>query len=476
MANNRSTPTSRSDRSSLQLVRIGRRQFVVGMFWQDVASRQAMRDARQIGQRDKFDLVVIRQAGLSSAQAGFIASGRGVRAGLYSMAAALAHRLGRKSFVGIFAVPDDAMHRFVLCAVQDGHVLPGYDRIGSLSEVTPFFQEAVELSPSWEAVFVPENFAIPASLSESPVDRSRDLTKLFALRSPTGVARLKPLKIQMSGGTWLLILGMCIGAGMWYGWIPVPDFGAYLPAWITDKSLPVKTAVNTPKNVATPPNVPATQVAPWTSQIPLKPFLEACTGAIHALPVQVQGWLFEEARCKQTAPTQLTLTARYKRQFGTVRQFLEAVRAQTTEPTFSENFDVATLNVPLSVEIASHTEETLLPQAQRLASFASNLQSLGISFKLNADPTSTGTPAAMPGPADTHAPAAPSPAWQTSQWSFETRMAPLSVLAALDSTGIRAGSIKIRLRAFSNQPAAQANSNDLTLPLNWTVEGFIYAK
>lgn len=430
--------------------KVGRKTFVGGMFWQTLdAPRRPMQDAQKIARRDRFDLVVIRKVG-NTAQAGFIRSARGLRVGAYSAAAVLATRLGR-SFIGVFALDDG---RYLLCAVRDGTVLPGCDVLGGAAEIRALFLESLDLSSSWDAIYLPADFERPEGVKA----QESHLSKLLASRVPAS-ARLNSPHLRVSRSMMSILLCAAIGMVAWWGaaqWSHSPHGDA------------IQTALKPPQ-AATTQSAPAV-IHPWSQQVRLQAFMSRCMAALRDLPLSLAGWSFEQAQCRLDGAV---LTAGYKRQGrATVRQFGDAAKAHGFEqpPTFKDEFNSASLELPLKWPHSDATDEPILAAAERQASFASNLQSLGISFKLQ-DAAPTPPASALPG-SGASAPVAPgtpplpaATAWHTYQWSFETQVSPTAILAAVDDKGLRVTDLKVVMHAGSE-----------ALPLAWSISGVMYAQ
>jgi len=429
--------------------KVGRKTFVGGMFWQTLeAPRRPMQDAQKIARRDRFDLVVIRKVG-NTAQAGFIRSARGLRAGAYSVAAVLAARLGR-NFIGVFALDDG---RFLLCAVRDGTVLPGCDVLGGAAEIHPRFIESLDLSPTWDAIYLPANFERPEGLKA----QESHLSKILASRVPAS-ARLNSPHLRVSRSMMTLLL--CLAGGMLGWWATVQWSQSH-------QGNALQTALK-PAQAAPTQSAPAL-THPWAQQVRLQAFLNRCMAAMHDIPLSLAGWSFEQAQCRLEGAV---LTAGYKRQGrATARQFVDAAKTQGFEnPMFKDDFNSASLELPLKWAQDDASDEPILAAADRQASFASNLQALGISFKLQDTAPITAAPA-LPGGAAS-APVAPgippSPtaaAWHTYQWSFETKVSPTAILAAVDDKGLRVTDLKVVMHAGSE-----------ALPLAWSISGVMYAQ
>ncbi|WP_254914441.1 type 4b pilus protein PilO2 [Pseudomonas aeruginosa] len=145
--------------------------FVSGLFWQPLSKPRAyMQEAREIGKREKMDIVAIRHG--SIIQAGFVSKNAGVTKGMYSLAAALAGALG-ESWLGVFAL---GAERYALVGVKDGAILPGCDIVGDQVEI----QEKLQI---FQAFFTDENdkfFSPPEFGFSNNVRISVNVTERFA--------------------------------------------------------------------------------------------------------------------------------------------------------------------------------------------------------------------------------------------------------------------------------------------------------
>lgn len=128
---------------SAQVIQIGRRRFVGGLFWQSLSRRNELRaEAVELAKKLKFDLMVLRidrgvaAAGYANTRDGF-APGHLSLGAMVSRAIALegAFYNGRRqpapNWLGAFALPDG---RWAYFAVRDHAFMPNGDWVGSREE------------------------------------------------------------------------------------------------------------------------------------------------------------------------------------------------------------------------------------------------------------------------------------------------------------------------------------------------------
>ncbi|KWK85033.1 type 4b pilus protein PilO2 [Burkholderia ubonensis] len=128
---------------SAQVIQIGRRRFVAGLFWQSLSRRNELRaEAVELAKKLKFDLMVLR-IDRGGAAAGYANTRDGFTPGHLSLGAMVSRAIalegafynGRRqpapNWLGAFALPDG---RWAYFAVRDHAFMPQGDWIGTRDE------------------------------------------------------------------------------------------------------------------------------------------------------------------------------------------------------------------------------------------------------------------------------------------------------------------------------------------------------
>lgn len=132
------------------------KSFVSGLQWHPLGSLTGyMKEAREYGRLHKMDIVAIRRTP-NVIQAGFVARSAGAMKGMYSLAAALAGQLGQ-SWLAAWQVPGDEP-RYALVAVIDGAVIPGYDLVGSATEIQRKVAQLESRALTFDETYLPTEF------------------------------------------------------------------------------------------------------------------------------------------------------------------------------------------------------------------------------------------------------------------------------------------------------------------------------
>ncbi|WP_256664637.1 MULTISPECIES: type 4b pilus protein PilO2 [unclassified Pseudomonas] len=153
------------------------KSFVSGLQWHPLGSLTGyMKEAREYGRLHKMDIVAIRRTP-NVIQAGFVARSAGAMKGMYSLAAALAGQLGQ-SWLAAWQVPGDEP-RYALVAVIDGAVIPGYDLVGSATEIQRKVAQLESRALTFDETYLPIEFGLggkPLDIDEllQPSNLKRD--------------------------------------------------------------------------------------------------------------------------------------------------------------------------------------------------------------------------------------------------------------------------------------------------------------
>ncbi|MCC9290091.1 type 4b pilus protein PilO2 [Pseudomonas aeruginosa] len=434
----------------LTVTTVNGQSIVSGLYWQPLSKpRPYMQEARQIGMREKMDILAIRHR--SIIQAGFVSKNAVVTKGMYSLAAALAAALA-ESWLGVIAL---GLERYALVRVKDGAILPGCDIVADQVEI----QEQLQI---FQPFYTDENdkFFPPPEFGFS--NNQLYLDKVLLASSHKKQYRLKQLTFGLTSMEWVVVgvLGVLalVGAVVYFQWKPAEEMR------IREERIRI---ADEQRHELERLNVKAQQDQslqplehPWPKMAEVDGIWRVCFAQVTQLPLAFDGWLFQCARCSFD---QVDVT--YSRTGNaTVGDYIIAAapRIPAAEPAFFEEGQAAAVHVPLDMGLGADEDlEQLKPLLNR---FSSQFQRLGSKPVINENATEEQRQM-MPreDPNDPNAPKKPEPFWRTFSFSYESPPAPNETLSGLARPGLRLTENSVNLNFQSAQ-------------LTWKVDGEIYAR
>lgn len=441
-------PTS----APIAVAEIAGKKFVAGLFWQPLTKPRAYKkEAREIGKREGMDIVTIRRSTIM--QAGFAPKGQGAIKGMYSLAAALAGKLGN-SWIGVFALDRD---RYVFVAVDEGAIVPGCDVIGDRDDIEKRLRFYYNSNSEWGAVYVPPDFDFggeEADIQALLADGNFETKEWREFR-------LQPLSFGLTSReliTYGAIVGLVVVAGLgglrYKEHLERKEREARIRAELIRKAEMERIKANTKKEKAV-----KTFEHPWIKLPSVDDFLKGCGGAIEALPLSVGGWIIDTASCDVA-----NVAVQYKRTgTATAAGFLaEAKVVADTPPTFGDGYETARFVKPVKILLGG--DDALVAADEMLTATNSVFQGLGVKVMFVEKPFVVPKPAVLPGqaaPAEQEPP--PAPDWKTYTFSFDSDFSPQVLFAGHAWTGMRISKLEMKLTPE-------------TAKLNWIVAGELYAK
>ena len=433
------------------IVSINGKSFVSGLMWTPLSHPRAfMAEARAIGKRENMDIVAIRQ-GDSMIQAGFVAKGDGVTKGMYSLAATLAGQIREESWIGAFLLPDG---QYALVAVYGGLIVPGCDCIGGKQSIQNLLLEK-DSQPrimKFEKVYHPDDFdhrGQPLDIEELLVPGC--LKKEYTLKQLTfGLTKEELIAIACAGA---LVVSACIGYWLWNNY----QVRQAQEEFARQEQIRQQQLAELQAKAGSDLQVKALE-HPWASMPGIEDFLNACQGAINALPLAVGGWTVESAIC-----TGSTLEAVYARTGGTTfSQFIAATHERfPVPPVLLEGGDRAGLGDEIS--LGAGGDDELLPADEVKTLFTSQLQQLELKadfVEVAVAPIATAKPASdLPGQEQEAPP--PPLGWKKYAFSVTTQYAPETVFSSPRLNGVRLTEIAVSRSGIQ---------------LSWSIKGEIYAR
>ncbi len=425
------------------VIQIGKHRFVSGLFWQSLSRpRELRKEAIELGQRIKFDLMVLRQDH-GAAQAGYANTADGVRPGMLSLGAVLArtvsangaHYDGRQqavhNWLAALSLPDGQWAYF---AVREDSFLPTGDFAGTREEVIDRLSNDYALG-GWSVVFGDEELRHIGFHNF----HARRLEEFFTHR------RNGEMRVHSSWALKSLAVGrhrVLVGAGVVAGAAAIATLYIGWDAHRRQESTRLIVAAMESAKVATNQKPGPPPPHPWPAQPLPVDFARACSeGLVHLAP---GGWQLSNYECNLS-----TAAHSWKRNGSVVAHLLDEV----PKAVVAIDGETASVSRPLGA-MASARDDVLLPAQTALAVVLSNLQSLGLKPSITLVPPPPPLRTARTGASPPSGP----PDWQTYRLSVRTSgMPPVQIAQALEQPGVR-----LTQAAFNGE--------------DWSIEGVINAK
>lgn len=417
-------------------------RLVSGLFWQPLERpRNYMKEAREIGRREKMDIVTIRKTD-AVLEAGFVCKQLGIVKGMYSLASIMADKLGNadNNYTFLAAVTIDE-GRYAMVAVDKNGILPDSDRVEDLTGIQGAINKFYGLLKKPDIkVYAPSELGFGGQ--EIQLDSLlTNLSRHHRLR-PLFFGLSKREVLSLSGVIFALLIVGTIGKLKYDQWQRAEQQRLEAARQALER-VHAQTGVE---------HTVAALVHPWTTQPALSEFLHVCEPELKKLPLSVAGWTFLEARCQTSG-----LNVLYQRTADlpvTVDQVIE--QALTYWPnaavTFSADNNTAQIKYPLS--FAPGGDDPLMQLNEIRHAIVSHFQARLILFSLAARSSEVQP---LLGQADSIV----KPTWSTWTFSTQSKLAATDTLKDFPSRGVRLTSLSVVLN---------------NLELTWNTEGEFYAQ
>lgn len=435
--------------AAITVATVAGKKFVAGLFWQPLTKPRAYRkEAQEIGKREGMDIVTIRRSTIM--QAGFAPKGQGAIKGMYSLAAALAGKLGN-SWIGVF---DVGAGQFALVAVDDGAIIPGCDVIGEREDIFKRLRHYYNAA-KWGQVYAPADFDFGGE--EADADRLLADTNFTA--KEWREFRLQPLKFGLTPKE-LLTYSIFVVVVLGLGWSAMQyreteirkEREARIRAELARLAELERVKVNTKKEKAV-----KTLEHPWVKIASVDDFVRGCGGAIDALPLSVGGWLIVGASC-DGAEVKATYV---RREDATANNLIvEADGRFDAPPIFSQGHDKANLTRP--VKLLYGGDDVLGAADDVIAAMASAFQGLDVKTTFIEKTVAPVVRKTLPGAKPVEEEAPPAANWKTYTFNFNSETAPSVIFSGRSWSGMRITQLEVKLAPDSAK-------------LMWTVIGEVYA-
>ncbi len=419
---------------AIHIIQIEKHRFVCGLFWQSLSRpRELAREARELGAKIDSDLYVLR-TDQSIAQAGFGQSADGARRGMFSLGAVISKTLALEgayydgeqqrvhNWLAALKLPDGMWAYF---AARDANFLPNGDFAGTREEVMERLHGDYALG-GWNVVLG------DAELADYGFHNfeARTVDSFFPHRKDGRIRAhrwwgLQP--VQARRNVWPALAAGGAVLSLAAGWMYMQHVQRLKAEQLAEEArLAERQAVL--RRVA-----PAVQAPPWGAKPAPASLAQACVDGFGHLAAG--GWLLDEYVC-----TADTVSYAWSRHGST----LALLREEVPDAVFDLNGEKATLAVPL--KLARRAPEALLERAALMEPIISDLQHMGIAFRI----------ASLPAPAAKPQEAAPQ--WQAYSFSCDSQgLLPTALAGLLDRPGVRIDRIVNRAG-------------------HWSLEGVMYVK
>lgn len=430
--------------NNAQTITINKQRFVAGLYWQTLTRpRDHLREAKEIGKREKMDVVAIRRGRVL--QAGF-ATRNMAGSGAYSFAATMAGVLG-DDWIAVFDLGDG---RYAIAAAKNGAIIPGCDDIGPRAQIEESLRTNFNLH-QFAQVICPTDFDFGGE--EKDLTRlllGHKLLKDYRLQPLSTTTNLKPL-LLVGIPLLLIVAGGSIGYVLYRNYVNEKEAAAAAAAAAAERERLEALKASSGKYMT-----PAALEHPWAAQPLARDMRVACVEAIHGFDLSIGGWMVESALC-----TNGLAQAVYKRTPNTtVNGFTsQALLAGYRIDMIDEAGETGTLSVPVQ-PLRAGGDDALLDMGQVTNAVRSLMQRREATYSMAVKNIVPPTPPALPGEPVPEAP--PVPDWKTYTLTLSGKRTPELLLAGMeDMPGLRLDSVSVR-RAQS--------------ALEWTLTGELNGK
>lgn len=423
--------------SQAQSITVNGKRFVSGLFWQPLTRpRSYLQEAREIGRREKMDVVAIRKGRVL--QAGFARKSTTV-AGGYSLASTLAGALG-EDWIGVFEVDG----QYVIVGTKNGAIIPGCDAIGAREDIEDRLRSDFNLH-RFGRVFCPQAFGFGGE--------ERDLRQILGAVKLRREYRLTALSArERVYKTVLAAVGVFALCGLLV--VGVLHRRATALARKEAAARVLKAKHQAQKAQAAVVSAPAPVPHSWATEPLAKDLRVACVGAIDAVPVSMGGWTVDSIDCNGST-LQLASKRAGEATNATLRQAASAYGYQVE--SIDATGETAELSKSLPV-LPVGGDEALASMDTVVDGIRAILRRRDIAFSLTPK-LPPAPPAAAPGK---HAPPAPAPDWKTNLLTVNGPNAPAVVMAGIEEQpGMRLTTIGVKRTGST---------------LDWTLTGEINGK
>jgi hypothetical protein len=303
--------TALADRLPIVATTVKGNIFISGLYWQKLEKvNRFMAEARKRAKQSDMAgmaIVAIRESDIS-VQAGFAPQKAGATKGAYSMAAAIAGRLGN-NFVAAIPLGDGA-GRYVFVACHKGAILQGADLVLPAEEAEQQLQKylsRIRLASSASSketdgekgqvgIYAPSSFGLDGS-EEKSLEELLDgkvLRRDYKLKQ-LAFGGLSPKEVRTLGAACVIVGGLGYGGMLAYKAWEAKNRDADNARAVIEAIADAKRRAGIQQG-ATQVNMP-TLPHPWLRSPPIAIFLRMCNAQYENVPLVIQGWDLKKLEC-----------------------------------------------------------------------------------------------------------------------------------------------------------------------------------
>jgi hypothetical protein len=434
----------------IRILNINKKRFVIGLQWRVVKSqRNVMKEIKQIGKRDKLDVVAIRQS--DAIQAGFAPKSHLKLRGSYSLIVSLASLLEGCCIAVVPLGMNNGKSEFTLVGrTEKGGIHPKSDEIyteDELEQTVIDLRSALKGNKSELEVKVygdTESYLWAThELSLEEILTPKNLTKDF---------KLKPLTWGMTKNQLIIVSIIII-------------LSSILLIYLSSRSaelerkrqvqLMLENQRNEEINKAARYKTALSKIShPWIEQPSVQNFIASCDDMLMKIPLSLEGWKPTAANC-----TSENISVSYARQEGSsaeLKDFVKAVHKRFDVASDFHFMDTNVVTFTLPIRKVPNGDDPLQSEESQLLNVISLFQSLNIASSF------TQVPIVDVKENDLHEPM-PLQDWQAFKFEYDSETPPQLIFAKKELVGTRLTSI-----TFYNDMDSGT--------LKYNVKGEIYAQ
>ncbi|MGE4531405.1 MAG: type 4b pilus protein PilO2 [Acidithiobacillus sp.] len=287
------------EQTTARVLKVGKRRYVANMAWRSIENpSQAFKEARELARREQMNLVMLYEG--FTKQAGLVDAPRKkfkLFDGAYSLAAVLANYLG-ESWLGVFALDDG---NYLLVAVKDGAIIPGFDLVGDPQEIRDKAL-SVRRAHKWAEIYIPEDEVLAQEFAELNV-RRQELAELLDLAKHQRSHKLVQANARLGGllkpSTMILsVLVVAAGAAvLYYVQFIKPDHARYAQLRMMQNEQDLKVRRDQAMQ-----EINEAQARPtWLDKPEALALIRNCMNRVGQLPTVLVNWPLQSIDCRASA-------------------------------------------------------------------------------------------------------------------------------------------------------------------------------
>lgn len=392
----------------MKIIKYGKAEFASGLFWQAIADPKNLKlEIKSKAEKLKEDFYVIRKSG--AIQVGFSGVADGGKAGLYSLALAVAKRVKEmdspRSWMTAFKMPDGS---YCYIASRDDNFLPEGDEIGSLEEIIAKMSSDYSIG-DWDKIYASDEFGFAGSVK---VDFDFMLPKKGKKLHLESSWKLIPVKSKLPIKPIAFSVALLFAA--YFGYSQYTEYKQRIEDEVIQRNIArARLLLNQQKTVEIIKH-------PW-SMLPISPqVINECLSQFKAELFYPAGWSMTEYSCDLDSAKYL-----WSRGISSV----DALTALLPNASVNETGEIGAIRFPILRDIITK-DERLDDAPAGLNHFRSAFQNAGIVLEIKE------VGAESPVNGDPNAPLTKIN-WKTYRFKYATKIIPTLRLVDLEMNGVR---------------------------------------